>query len=71
MDKLVTLGLAEKLKYSDFTLESKMEELNQNKNSEQPDGPDVVWKLTMGINQYHVQRNCLHVLYAIVFLEVQ
>ena len=48
-----------------------MEELNQNKNSKQLDGPDVVWKLTMGINQYHVQRDCLHVLYGIVFLEIQ
>ena len=30
------------LKNSDFILESKMAELNQNKNSKQPDGPDAV-----------------------------
>ena len=32
MNKLVTLGLEERLKNSDFILRSKMEELNQNKN---------------------------------------
>ena len=31
-----------RLKNSDFILESKMAELNQNKNSKQPDGPDAV-----------------------------
>ena len=31
-----------KLKSSDFILESKMAELNQNKNSKQPDQPDAV-----------------------------
>ena len=30
------LGLKERLKNSDFILESKMEELNQNKKSQQP-----------------------------------
>ena len=30
------------LKNSDFILESKMAELNQNKNSKQPDRPDAV-----------------------------
>ena len=30
-------------KNSDFILESKMAELNENKNSKQPDWPDVVW----------------------------
>ena len=34
-----------RLKNSDFILESKMAELNQNKNSKQPDRPDAVWKL--------------------------
>ena len=34
-----------KLKNSDFIFESKMAELNQNKNSKQPDGLDAVWKL--------------------------
>ena len=34
-----------RLKNSDFIFESKMAELNQNKNSEQPDRPDVVWKI--------------------------
>ena len=31
-----------RLENSDFILESKMAELNQNKNSKQPDGPDAV-----------------------------
>ena len=31
-----------RLKNSDFILESKMVELNQNKNSKQPDQPDAV-----------------------------
>ena len=34
-----------RLKNSDFILESKMAELNQNKTSEQPDWLDAVWKL--------------------------
>ena len=42
MDKLVTLGLVERLKNSDFVLETKMAELNQNKNLKQPDRPDAV-----------------------------
>ena len=33
------------MKNSYFILESKMLELNQNKNSEQPDQLDAVWKL--------------------------
>ena len=37
MDKLATLGL-QGLQNSDFILESKMVELNQNQNSKQPDG---------------------------------
>ena len=37
------------LKNSDFNLESKMAELNQNKSSKQPDQTDaVVWKLYLG-----------------------
>ena len=35
----------QRLKNSDFILESKMEELNQNKNSEQPDRLYTVEKL--------------------------
>ena len=50
MDKLVMLGLAERLKNSDFILESKMAELDQNKNSKQPDRPDAVLK-TLEINE--------------------
>ena len=34
-----------RLENSNFILESKMVELNQNKNSKQPDQPDAVWKL--------------------------
>ena len=39
-------------KNSTFILESKMAELNQNKNSKQPYRPDAVWKLyfTLEIN---------------------
>ena len=42
-----------RLKNSDFILESKMAELNQNKNSKQTDRPDTVWKLyfTFKINE--------------------
>ena len=42
-----------RLKNSDFIIESKMTELNQNKNPKQPDQPDVVWKLyfTLEINE--------------------
>ena len=42
-----------RLKNSDFMLESKMAELNQNKNSKQPDWPDAKWKLyfTLEINE--------------------
>ena len=36
-----------RLKNSDFILESKMAELNQNKNSEQLDRPDAVRKLCL------------------------
>ena len=34
-----------KLKNSDFILDSKIVELNQNKNSKQADRPEAVWKL--------------------------
>ena len=34
-----------RLKNSDFVLESKMAELNQNRNSKQPDQPEAVSKL--------------------------
>ena len=42
-----------RLKNSDFILESKMAELNQNKNSKQTDRPDTVWKpyFTFKINE--------------------
>ena len=41
------------LKNSNFILESKKAELNQNQNLKQPDRPDAVWKLyfTLGINK--------------------
>ena len=46
-------NFAHRLKNSEFNLESKMAELNKNKNSKQPDRPDAVWKLyfTMEINE--------------------
>ena len=37
MDKLVTLGLAERIKSSDFVIESKIVELSYNKNFRQSD----------------------------------
>ena len=37
-----------RLKNSDFILESKMAELNKNKNSKQPDWPGAMWKLYLG-----------------------
>ena len=33
-----------RLKNSDFILESKMAEVNQDENSKQPDRPDAAWK---------------------------
>ena len=44
-----------KLKNSDFILETKMTELNQDKNSKQLDQPDAVRKLcfTLEINENH------------------
>ena len=42
MGKLVTLGLVERLKNSDFIIATKMAELNQNKNLKQPYPPDAV-----------------------------
>ena len=36
---------------SNFILESKMAELNQNKNSKQPDRPDAVWKLYFNLEK--------------------
>ena len=45
-----------RLKNSDFILESKMTELNQNKNSKQLDRPDTVKKkrcFTLEINEWH------------------
>ena len=53
MDKLVTLRLVERLKICNFILETKMAELNKNKNLKQPDRPDPVWKLyfTLEINE--------------------
>ena len=44
MDKLDKIELVERLKNKKFILESKMAELNQNKNSEQPDQPDAAGK---------------------------
>ena len=42
-----------RLKNSNFILESKLVELNQNKSSKQPDWPDAAWKLyfTLEINE--------------------
>ena len=39
----MTLGLVERLKNSDFILETKIAELNQNQNSKQPDRPNAVF----------------------------
>ena len=40
-----------RMKNSDFILECKIVELNQNKNSRQPDRPDAVRKLYLETNQ--------------------
>ena len=42
-----------RLKNSNFILESKLTELNQNQDSKQPDRPDAVWKIyfTLEINE--------------------
>ena len=40
----MTLGLVERLKNSDFILETEIRKLNKNKTSKQPDRPNVVWK---------------------------
>ena len=49
------LANTHRLKNSDFILESKMAELNQNQNLKQADRPDAVWKLylTLEINEQH------------------
>ena len=39
------LANSHKLKNSDFISESKLAELNQNKNSKEADRPDAAWKL--------------------------
>ena len=41
-NEMKNLANFHRLKNSDFILESKMAELNQNKNSKQPDRPDAV-----------------------------
>ena len=53
MNKFETQGLSGRLKNSNFILESKMAELNQNKKSKQPDRPDTVLKLyfTLEMNE--------------------
>ena len=45
MGKLVILELVETLKNNNFILINKMVELNQKKESKQPDRPDAVWKI--------------------------
>ena len=45
INKLLMLGLVERLKNSDFILESKTAEINQNKKSKRRDWPDAGWKL--------------------------
>ena len=46
-NKMRNLGNFHRLKNSDFILESKMAELNQNKNSKQLDRPDAVRNFTL------------------------
>ena len=45
MNDMRTLKNFNRLKNNNFTLKSKLAELNQNKNSKQPDQPDAVRKL--------------------------
>ena len=65
----MTLGLVERLKNSDLILESKMEELNQNKKTQQQGWSDSVWKFYVILEIRHIQPNCLHVLHKMIFLE--
>ena len=53
----MALGLVQRLKSSDCILESKMVELNKNKNLKSPDWSDDVGKvyLTLEINKYQIQ----------------
>ena len=71
MDKLVTPGLVERLKNSNFILETKMTELNQNKNSKQPYQLDAVWKLYL-VNKWrtHLTQRFTTVFYRIVIQKV-
>ena len=58
----MTLGLAVRLKNSDFVLENKMVQLNQNK-WKQTDWPDAVWKLYLWKNNNTFDTTvytCLH-----------
>ena len=54
-DNIGNLENSHRVKNRDFILESKMAELNQNKNSKQEDRPGAVWKryFTLEINEYH------------------
>ena len=56
MDKLVELGLVERLKNRNLIWEDKMTKLNQNKYSKQPYRSDAVWKLcfTLEINEWDI-----------------
>ena len=56
-----TLANFHRMKNSDFILESKMAELYQNKNSQQPDRPDAVWKLhfTLKSDSHLPEKFCL------------
>ena len=53
MDKLVTVELIETLENRDFISERKIAQLNQNKDSKQPDRPNALRKLyfTLEINE--------------------
>ena len=55
LNDMTNLANFHRLKNSYFILESKMVELNQNKNSKQLDRPDAVRKLLffLEINKYH------------------
>ena len=46
-NEMRNLANFQRLKNSDFILESKMAELNQNKNLKQLDRPDIVWKFIL------------------------
>ena len=72
MHKLVTLGLVERLENCDFILETKMAELNENKNSNNQIDQMLCENFILPWKYMNSTFNtCLHVFFRIVVLKVQ